>query len=83
MSNNFPQKVVEIRQTSEACPAQWEGKTENGQSLYIRFRWGVLRAELDGETVFQGPHGGPLDGLIELGAVARLTRGVLDFTGVV
>jgi hypothetical protein len=35
-------RIATIRRTCAACPAQWEGSTEDGKSVYIRFRWGVL-----------------------------------------
>ena len=34
--------ITEIRKTCEACPSQWEGKFDDGDSMYIRYRWGYL-----------------------------------------
>ncbi len=34
--------VYNLIRTSTFCPSQWEGKTEEGDVLYIRFRHGVL-----------------------------------------
>ena len=34
--------VETIEQTSDACPAQWEGKLTDGRTFYIRYRWGYL-----------------------------------------
>lgn len=33
-------RVIFLEQTSEACPSQWEGKTEDGDFIYIRYRYG-------------------------------------------
>lgn len=34
--------ITELRKTCDACPAQWEAKTPDGQFVYIRYRYGVL-----------------------------------------
>jgi hypothetical protein len=33
---------VELRQTCEACPSQWEARDDTGRQVYIRYRSGVL-----------------------------------------
>lgn len=33
-------KVIELVQTCRSCPSQWDGTTEDGGSVYIRFRHG-------------------------------------------
>jgi len=43
--------VIKIKQTCYACPSQWEGMTDDGKDVYIRFRWGSLRLDIDGKTV--------------------------------
>lgn len=35
-------KVIELWHTCSACPSQWEGKTADGQYIYVRYRWGHL-----------------------------------------
>jgi len=35
-------RLVKLTKTCEACPAQWEGQTEDGQYVYARYRWGIL-----------------------------------------
>jgi hypothetical protein len=35
-------KVVALKKTCTACPAQWEGRLEDGRTLYARYRWGHL-----------------------------------------
>jgi len=45
-------KVSEVVRTCHACPSQWEGTTSEGQHVYVRYRWGFLRVDVDNETVF-------------------------------
>lgn len=53
--------VTELTKTCDACPAQWEGRTEDGGWVYVRFRWGGLRvgfgptldAAVDDERIFK------------------------------
>jgi hypothetical protein len=33
---------VSIKRTCTACPSQWEGRTDDGRDVYVRFRWGGL-----------------------------------------
>jgi hypothetical protein len=42
-------RVTKIRQTSELCPSQWEGRLEDGRHIYIRYKWGLLEVGI-GET---------------------------------
>jgi hypothetical protein len=35
-------KVVEIKKTCQAYPAQWEGALDDGRKIYIRYRSGNL-----------------------------------------
>lgn len=39
-----PTTITELHRTCTACPAQWEGKLASGESLYVRYRHGHLRA---------------------------------------
>lgn len=36
--------ITKLEMTCEACPSQWEGVTEDGRYVYIRFRWGYFSA---------------------------------------
>lgn len=58
-------KIAEITQTCYACPSQWEGETIDGEEIYIRYRWGTLRIDIDGETEFEQQMGNDLDGYID------------------
>ena len=58
-------EIVDITQTCEACPSQWEGTTVDGKEIYVRYRWGTLRIDLDGEPIFQQEIGDNLDGYLD------------------
>ena len=58
-------EIKEITQTCYACPSQWEGTTVDGEAIYIRYRWGILRIDLDHETVFEQDMGDELDGYLD------------------
>lgn len=58
-------ELKEITQTCYACPSQWEGITVDGEAVYIRYRWGRLRIDLDHETVFEQDMGDELDGYLD------------------
>jgi hypothetical protein len=34
--------VTSLIQTCESCPSQWEGRTNDGRYVYVRYRWGYL-----------------------------------------
>lgn len=36
-------RITELLQTCEAMPSQWEGSTEDGECVYIRYRGGQGR----------------------------------------
>ena len=35
-------RISRVIQTCERNPSQWEGSTEDGDYLYVRYRWGCL-----------------------------------------
>src|ERR1700738_476752 len=35
-------ELASLSQTCHMCPSQWEGRTVDGEYVYIRFRWGTL-----------------------------------------
>ena len=72
-----------LTQTSDACPSQWDGELDDGTPVYIRYRWGFLRVDLNpwteqSQTVYGQQLGEPLHGcLIEddmLEAIAGVMR---------
>ena len=46
--------VAEIQQTCDSCPSQWEGKTVEGDDLYIRYRHNTWRIDLNERTLVDG-----------------------------
>lgn len=56
-------KKETIVQTCYACPSQWEARTTDDDSVYIRVRHGGFRLEISGETFFSG-HPDGVDGVM-------------------
>ena len=76
--------VAEIRNTCSACPAQWEGKTDDGRWVYIRLRHGCFRIGI-GETLddairsyYWGQQSEVLDGFMSYEQLKELTSGILN-----
>lgn len=75
-----------VVQTCNACPSQWEARTEyNDRPVYIRYRNGWLSVELgppggtdwsavDGEEWFCSKIGDKHDGFITFEEVCRIAR---------
>lgn len=59
-------KIVQLEQTCSLCPEQWEGKTADGKDVYARERHGLVRVDLDGETIFTATEGTAFDALTSL-----------------
>ena len=53
---------MHLTQVTKFCPAQWEGKTSAGETLYCRHRFGELSIRVLGKLVYKSSVGGPLDG---------------------
>ena len=75
-------RVTQLAKTCGACPAQWEGVTDDGQEVYIRYRWGFLYALVGDETVAAFHVGGEYDGAMNDADMARLLAPYLDFSAV-
>jgi hypothetical protein len=50
--------LVELKQTCQMAPSQWEGRTSDDRPAYIRYRHGYL-------SVHIGPVGGDLNGALD------------------
>ena len=61
--------------TCLACPSQWEGITDDGESVYIRYRWGHLSVSVSGTKIFSRQIGDGLDGVLS-------TTDMLAITGI-
>jgi len=64
-------KVIKLRHTCYAMPAQWEGRCDDGKWVYVRYRFGRLSVRVGvgkealcvpGEYVFEKECGGDWDG---------------------
>ena len=42
----FPTRIRAVTQTTDGNPCQWEGKTEDNEHVYARYRYGVLRVSV-------------------------------------
>lgn len=43
--------VIWVQKTCEACPAQWEGLTDDDREVYVRYRWGWLSVLVGNPTI--------------------------------
>jgi len=66
IKKHYVYKIKIIKQTCLGCPSQWEGKTIDDHDIYIRYRSGYLRLDIDGETKWGGEVGDEIDGCIGL-----------------
>lgn len=64
--------IEDIVQVSYTCPSQWEGSTLDGEEILIHYRWGMLRVDLDDETVFEEQLGHEFDSYIDLEEVEEI-----------
>jgi hypothetical protein len=84
--------VVALEKTCTACPAQWEGKLEDGRALYARYRGGLLRVGIgkdieDAHTnsfpkaaLYCEHVGDGLDGFMDFEELRARLYGLLDFS---
>lgn len=78
-------KVKSCKQTSTACPSQWDIYTTDGKYIYARYRWGYLSLTLNwgtddrqvilGQNVRDG-----LDGYMKTAELIKLTSSILDWS---
>lgn len=76
--------LTEFRMTCSACPSQWEGKTDKGKRVYVRYRFGYLsfsvnngdesQRVLDYEEIFGKNLGNEFDGLLSTQDLMFLTK---------
>lgn len=55
--NKVKIRLVKLEQTCYGCPSQWEGRTDNDEPIYIRYRYGYLSVDL-------GPKGGDINSAV-------------------
>lgn len=64
--------VVDVVQTCHAFPSQWDAQTTGGRSVYVRYRWGYLSVDVDGEFYWGDQVGDAFDGVMEWDRVEEL-----------
>lgn len=82
-------KVVALRQTCWACPSQWEGETDDGREVYVRYRYGHLTVQVGTETepdavmsdnyIVDVEHGEGLDGFMDEDELKELTKDTIEW----
>lgn len=84
-------RVVELVKTCNACPAQWDGMTDDGRKVYVRYRWGCLSVRLgavgdhgewagvEGDELVSQEIGDSYDGEITLDELKYYTEGVIEW----
>jgi hypothetical protein len=80
-------KVKHLEMTCWACPSQWEGETVDGQSIYIRYRWGHLTCHvpypdsygLYREPLYTKQIGDPMHGVLDWDEMKSYLADVLEF----
>jgi hypothetical protein len=81
-------KVVELQRTCIACPSQWEGRTDDGRAVYVRYRWGHLSVRVgkditaavrNRDEVFNAVVGHSYDGLMTYDKLKDLTVGFVEW----
>jgi hypothetical protein len=83
--------VVTATKISNAAPALWECRTEDGRLLFARYRWFLLQISLHGlngqcaedatdeECVFSVDHAGKSDHTLSYEELKTLTRGIIGW----
>lgn len=79
---DMPYTIDKIIETCGGCPAQWSARTDDGKYVYIRYRHGQFRVDVEEETVmedqFISAYGG--DGVLSFEELVTRTAGILDFS---
>lgn len=84
-------KVVALKNTSLACPSQWEGGLEDGRIIYARYRHGELsvgvaddiekavRNGMSDQALHMSHIGDGLDGFMDFDELKIQLHGLLEF----
>lgn len=57
-------KITKLVQTCTACPSQYEGWTDKGEYVYVRYRHGYLYIEVNEQRIFERSYGDSIDGFL-------------------
>jgi hypothetical protein len=72
--------VKNLEQTTEACPSQWEGEDIEGNKIYIRYRHGGLRLDVNGDSRYSMSYGDNWDGCMDTDKMLELLESHLDIS---
>lgn len=72
-------EIKNIKRYTSYCPTQWEGVTANGEEVYIRYRWGFLRVDINGKEVFGDQIGGEMDGVLSDEKMKEATKDKINW----
>lgn len=72
--------VVSLEEGGTACPTQWEGTTDDGKEVYIRYRHGRLRVECDRQWIYSEVVGEVFDGAMKTEEMQAHTASVIDWS---
>jgi hypothetical protein len=67
-------KIILLEQTCSGCPTQFSGQTDNGDDVYIRFRWGHLQIDVNHKPIYSEQIGHPYDGFISLDEIKEKVK---------
>lgn len=73
-------KLRNLKMITSACPTQWEAKNEEGEYVYIRYRFGILSASVgeDHKRAFSDVVGDGLDGTMSTEDMLKHTQYVTE-----
>ena len=81
-----PVRVRKLVQISNLHPAQWQGRTESGDHIFVRYRYGRLWIGIAPDyhrtppsTVLETRYGDYGDGYLSFRSLRRRTRGVVEW----
>ena len=81
-------RVSNIAQKCTGHPTQWEGSMDDGQHIYVRYRWGCLsigtgktieEAVRNSNNLFEKQLGDKRDGKLEYAQLREATKGLVDW----
>lgn len=83
--------VASVAETFFACPNTYSGITAEGETIFVRYRWGHLSIRLqprgliddsegsNGESIFELDYGGPFDGMLNYSELRELTEKIIQW----
>ena len=82
----LPIRVRKLVHDSDLHPAQWQGRTESRDYIFVRYRYGLLWIGIEPDyhrtpptTALESGYGNVGDGYLSLQSLGERTRGVVDW----